>query len=74
MRYRYKGAILSSIHETAYPRFKPDLTQRELEDVYAPSVEDRKFIRHNARTSPAKLYLALMLKTGRTGETEKIVR
>src|SRR5471032_918877 len=57
------GLVLSSIHETAYPRFKPELTQRELEDVYAPSVEDSKFIRRNAKTPAAKLYLALLLKT-----------
>lgn len=54
---------MSSIHETAYPRFKPDLTQRELEDVYAPNAEDSKFIRRNAKTPAAKLYLALLLKT-----------
>ncbi|NHZ66818.1 DUF4158 domain-containing protein [Massilia genomosp. 1] len=54
---------MSSIHETAYPRFKPDLTQRELEDVYAPSNDDSKFIRRNAKTAAAKLYLALLLKT-----------
>jgi hypothetical protein len=54
---------LSSIHETAYPRFKPELTQRELEDVYSPSDEDHKFVRRNARTEPARLYLVLLLKT-----------
>ncbi|MBX9899211.1 MAG: Tn3 family transposase [Burkholderiaceae bacterium] len=54
---------MSSIHETAYPRFKPELTQRELEDVYSPSDEDHKFVRRNARTDPARLYLVLLLKT-----------
>lgn len=34
---------MSSIHETAYPRFKLELTQRELEDNYMPSDEELKF-------------------------------
>jgi hypothetical protein len=54
---------LSSIHETAYPRFKPELTQRELEDVYTPSDDDYKFVRRHARTEPARLYFVLLLKT-----------
>lgn len=54
---------MSSIHETAYPRFKPDLTQRELDEVYTPSAEDSKFVRRNARALPARLYLMLLLKT-----------
>ncbi len=45
-RLQHKGGlVLSSIHETAYPRCKPELTQRELEGVSAPSTEDSKFVR-----------------------------
>ena len=54
---------MSSIHETAYPRFKPELTQRELEDVYTPNEGESKFIHRKGRTGPARLYLALLLKT-----------
>lgn len=54
---------MSSIHETAYPRFKPELTQRELEDVYTSNEGESKFIHRKGRTGPARLYLALLLKT-----------
>ena len=38
---------MSSIHETAYPRFKPELTQRELDDIYTPSQDELSFARRN---------------------------
>lgn len=54
---------VSSIHETAYPRFKPDLTQRELEEIYTPTNEEHRFSRRVARTVPARLYVMVLLKT-----------
>lgn len=54
---------MSSIHETAYPRFKPDLTQRELEDIYTPTEDEHRFARRIGRAAPSRLYLMLLLKT-----------
>lgn len=54
---------MSSIHETAYPRFKPELTQRELEDIYTPSEDELKFARRYARGIPARLFIVILLKT-----------
>jgi len=54
---------LSSIHETAYPRFKPELTQRELEDIYTPNEDELKFARRYARGVPARLFIIVLLKT-----------
>lgn len=54
---------MTSIHETAYPRFKPELTQRELVDVYTPTDEEHRFARRNSRSAPARLYIILLLKT-----------
>ena len=54
---------MSNIHETAYPRFKPELTQRELDDIYTPSQDELTFSRCNTRTIPAQLALLILLKT-----------
>lgn len=54
---------MSSIHETAYPRFKPDLTQRELEEIYTPTDEEHRFARRVSRTASSRLYLMILLKT-----------
>jgi hypothetical protein len=40
---------VSSIHETAYPRFKPELTQRELQDIYTPSEAELRFSRRHGK-------------------------
>src|SRR5450830_873646 len=54
---------LTSIHETAYPRFKPDLTQRELEEIYTPTESELRFGRRHGRSSASRLYLMILLKT-----------
>ncbi|MCD6027275.1 MAG: transposase [Solimicrobium sp.] len=54
---------MSSVHETAYPRCKPELTQQELEDIYTPSEEEMKFARRYARDIPARLFIINFLKT-----------
>jgi TnpA family transposase len=54
---------LTSIHETAYPRFKPDLTQRELEEIYTPTESEHRFARRLGRSSASRLYLMVLLKT-----------
>src|SRR5208283_4229933 len=54
---------MSSVHETAYPRFKPELTQRELDDIYTPSKDELAFAQCNGRTIAARLSLLILLKT-----------
>lgn len=54
---------MSSIHETAYLRFKPDLSQRELEDIYTPTDEEHRLSRRLTRTAPARLYVMVLLKS-----------
>ncbi|WP_136419061.1 Tn3 family transposase [Herbaspirillum sp. ST 5-3] len=54
---------MTSLHETAYPRFKPELTPRELNEVYRPSNEEMRFARKLGKSAPARLYLLILLKT-----------
>ncbi|MDR3409965.1 MAG: Tn3 family transposase [Formivibrio sp.] len=54
---------MSSVHETAYPRFKPELTQKELEDIYGLSDEDHALARRITRPPLPRLYFIILLKT-----------
>ena len=54
---------MSSVHETAYPRFKTDLTQRELEDIYNPTDVELRLSRRLGKTITGRLYLLVLLKT-----------
>ena len=54
---------MTSIHETAYPRFKPDLTQRELDEIYTPNETEQRFARRLGRSNASRLYLMILLKT-----------
>ena len=54
---------MSSIHETAYPRFKSEITPRELVDVYTPSPEEQAFARRQGRTLQGRLAILVLVKT-----------
>ncbi|WP_432262773.1 Tn3 family transposase [Cupriavidus sp. TMH.W2] len=54
---------MTAIHETAYPRFKSDLTQHELAEIYTPAPSELVFVRRNARSEAARLVLLTLLKT-----------
>ena len=54
---------MSSIHETAYPRFRPEITPRELADVYTPSQEEQAFDRRQGRTLRGRLAVLVLVKT-----------
>ncbi|CAN7775976.1 Tn3 family transposase [Cupriavidus necator] len=54
---------MAAIHETAYPRFKPDLTERELAEIYTPTASELIFVRRNARSDAGRLILLTLLKT-----------
>ncbi len=53
---------MTSVHETAYPRFKPDLTQRELEEIYTPTDNEQRLARRLGKTVSSRLYLLILLK------------
>lgn len=53
---------MTALHETAYPRHKPNPTRRELETAYTPTQEERAFV-DKATTDPsARLALMIHLK------------
>ena len=54
---------MSSIHETAYPRFKSEITPRELTNVYTPSQEEQAFARRQGRTLQGRLAVLVLVKT-----------
>ena len=65
---------MSSIHETAYPRFKPAITQRELADIYTPSEAEQVFARRHGRSVAGRLALLVHVKTAqRLGYFAKLV-
>ena len=35
---------MTTLHETAYPHLKPDLTERELAELYTPTEEERVLV------------------------------
>jgi hypothetical protein len=54
---------MASIERTAYPRFKGNLTNAELEQLYQPSDEEMNFVSRHAKGSRQRLTLLVMLKT-----------
>lgn len=54
---------MSAEHETAYPRFKSDLTDAELSEIYTLTKSELVFARHNSRNQIERLALLLHLKT-----------
>lgn len=72
---------MSSLHETAYPRLKPDPSPKELADIYTPTDDELAYVatiakRPVARTA-ALMHLKLFQRLGYLGgsqNSEKIVR
>lgn len=62
--YMFSPRCMSSVHETAYPRFKPNLTDQELNEIYTPSQEELKFIHAHGHSPTEKLSLLVLIKTG----------
>lgn len=54
---------MSSVHETAYPRLKADVSEQELADIYTPTAKERSFARKHGRTPAARGALLILLKT-----------
>jgi TnpA family transposase len=54
---------MTDIRRTAYPRFNPHLTTRELEEIYQPTQAELHFINVNTKGTPQRLTLLLLLKS-----------
>ena len=54
---------MASIERTAYPRLRSRPSEDERNARYTLSVEERDFVRTNARGAKQRLTLAVMLKT-----------
>jgi hypothetical protein len=54
---------MTAIHETAYPRIRSNLTEKDLRELYTPTADDLAFIQAATRSAVTALGLALLLKT-----------
>lgn len=52
-----------SLHDTAYPRFKPSLSLRELQRYYAPTAPDLDYCAQHTRDNGQRLGFLVLLKT-----------
>ncbi|MFB0272428.1 hypothetical protein CFN58_10205, partial [Pseudomonas avellanae] len=53
---------MTTLHETAYPRLKPDPTAKELQDIYTPTAAELQCVRNIATGPATRLALLLHLK------------
>ena len=53
---------MSAIQDTAYPRFRTDIPQHELDAVYAPTLSEQRWARRCARQLQHRYFLLLHLK------------
>ncbi|KGM53249.1 transposase [Lysobacter arseniciresistens ZS79] len=53
---------MTTLHETAYPRLKPDPTTKELQDVYTPTAAELAFVDATAQRPTARLAVLIHLK------------
>jgi TnpA family transposase len=54
---------MTAIERTAYPRFKTQITQQELEQVYRPTIAEQAFVLTTAKGNAVRLRLMVLLKT-----------
>lgn len=53
---------MTAIHETAYPRVRSSITEKELVEIYTPEKDEIEFINKNAKKDSSKLGLLILLK------------
>ena len=53
---------MSAIQETAYPRFRTDIPQQELDAVYTPTAVEQRWARRRTRQIQERFFLLLHLK------------
>ena len=51
------------LHETAYPRFKTAVTEKELHVIYSPTPEELAFVEEQTHSATAKVGLLVLFKT-----------
>lgn len=54
---------MTAVHETAYPRIRSDLSDKELKDLYSPTPEDLAFIERLTKSTVAAFGGVILLKT-----------
>ena len=54
---------MPSIAETAYPRLKSQVTDKELQEIYTPSQRELQFAKQQTRRGLTQLGLLVQLKT-----------
>jgi len=54
---------MTAIHETAYPRIRSNITEKELNELYTPTQEQLEFADTNTREPIQKLGLLILIKT-----------
>ena len=52
---------MAAIHETAYPRIKPNLTYKEIDEIFTPTLDDIDFMRSKTKATRHKAQLGFML-------------
>jgi TnpA family transposase len=54
---------MTAIHETAYPRIRSNLSDKELEEIYTPTPNDLVFIHRSTKSTVAAFGGVVLLKT-----------
>jgi Domain of unknown function (DUF4158) len=54
---------MTTIHETAYPRLRSHLTDKELRELYTPTLEEMVFVQQVTSSPVTALGVAVLLKT-----------
>ena len=52
---------MTAIHETAYPRLKPNLSQQELNEIFTPTAEELNLLNQKTKRTSYELRLGFML-------------
>jgi hypothetical protein len=45
--------VMTATHETAYPRLRPNLSDKNLEEIYTPTPDDLAFIQRSRKSTVA---------------------
>ena len=53
---------MATLHETAYPRLKPDPTAKELAEIYTPTEAEMAFVRSITKQPSTQLAVIIHLK------------
>ena len=57
------GEVMTAIHETAYPRIRSNLSDKDLAELYTPTPDDLAFIERSTQSSVAAFGGLVLLKT-----------